>query len=355
VFAPRAQEALDPTLRDACGEEPSLICRMIFERTGNAWAAEVADVLLATPARILLILLVAWVVKRVVVRAIDRFAATLGGEHPPNRRFKRRLRESRFATRLPVSVLETGQISLRAAARAQTIGLVLRSVAAALIWTIAAVTVLGELGINLGPIIAGAGILGIALGFGAQSLVRDFLSGMLMLIEDQYGVGDIIDVGEATGTVEAVSLRTTRLRDVNGVMWYVPNGQIARVGNMSQQWARALLDISVSYDTDIEVASEVIQRTADELYADADWRHHMLEEPDLWGVERFAADSIDIRLVVKTRPGSQWAVMRELRKRIKRAFDQAGIENPLHQRTFWVRGREEGSAETGPGGGTDLE
>jgi moderate conductance mechanosensitive channel len=346
---------LDPELADACGDEPTLICRLIFEWTGNARTAEIADVVLATPAKILLILVIAWIVNRVVQRSIARFTASLAGEQPANRRIKRRIRQSKLGHKLPVGVLDTGIASLRSAARAQTIGLVLRSVATAIIWSIAAITILGEIGINLGPIIAGAGIAGVALGFGAQSLVKDFLSGIFMLIEDQYGVGDIIDVGEATGTVEAVSLRTTKLRDVNGVMWHVPNGEIARVGNMSQQWARALLDVSVAYDTPVDHAQAVIKQTADALWRDPDWRGQVLEEPEVWGVERFAADSIDIRLVIKTQPSKQFAVMRDLRRRLKAAFDEAGIEIPFPQRTIWVRRDTGTSAESAAGDGTELE
>jgi moderate conductance mechanosensitive channel len=342
-------------LLDACGEDPSLVCRVVLERTGSLRTAEVADVLLATPAKIVFVLVLALIANRLLRRSIDRFTADLGGEQPANRRLKRRLRESKLGGRLPDSVLHTGQASLRSAARAQTIGLVLRSVGTTLIWSIAVITILGEIGINLGPIIAGAGIVGVALGFGAQSLVRDFLSGIFMLIEDQYGVGDIIDTGEATGTVEAVTLRTTRLRSVEGVVWHVPNGQIVRIGNMSQRWARALLDVSVAYDTDVDHAQAVIKRVADELWRDLAWRGQILEEPEVWGVERFAADSIDIRLVVKVQPARQFAVMRELRRRLKAAFDSEGIEIPFPQRTVWVRRDAGSSVESASGDGTDLE
>src|SRR5690606_34641322 len=181
-------------------------------------------------------------------------------------------------------------------ARATTLGVVLRSLAGFVVWTIAVLTILGEIGINLGPLIAGAGLAGVALGFGAQSLVKDFLAGMFMLIEDQYGVGDVIDVGEASGTVEAVSLRTTRLRDVNGTVWHVPNGQILRVGNMSQQWARALLDVSVAYGTDLDEAQRLIKEVADEVWRDRRWVGLVLEEPEVWGVEDIGPDGITIRL-----------------------------------------------------------
>jgi small conductance mechanosensitive channel len=244
-------------------------------------------------------------------------------------------------------VLDTGAVSLRAAARAQTLGAVLRSVASFVIWTIAFITILGELGINLGPLVAGAGLAGVALGFGAQSLVKDFLAGIFMLIEDQYGVGDVIDVGEASGTVEAVTLRTTRLRDVNGTVWHVPNGQILRVGNMSQQWARALLDVSVAYGADLDEAQRIIKEVADALWREDAWRGQILEEPEVWGVEDIGPDGVIIRLVVKTLPAKQWSAMRELRSRLKVALDEAGIEIPHPQRTIWVRRDAGTSIESG--------
>jgi moderate conductance mechanosensitive channel len=340
---PLFQDVTPEELQAACGDEPSLICRYTLEWTGSDRVAELADVLLGTPLKILLILLVAYALYLLVNRAIERFVKSLSGQQPPNRRLKRRLRNSRIGDRLPARIVDTGAVSLRSAARAQTIGLVLRSVAAVLIWTIAVTTILGELGINLGPIIASAGIVGVALGFGAQSLVKDFLSGIFMLIEDQYGVGDIVDVGEASGTVEAVSLRTTKLRDVNGIVWHVPNGQILRVGNMSQQWARALLDVSVSYDTDLDLAQRVIKEVADGVWRDPDWAGQVLEEPEVWGVEMFGPDSVDIRLVVKTQPSQQFKVLRELRRRLKASFDEQGITIPFPQRTVWVR-RDAGSS-----------
>ena len=169
--------------------------------------------------------------------------------------------------RTPNALLETDEISLRAEQRINALTSVLRSVATAVIFAIAGFMILGELGLNLAPLLAGAGIVGIALGFGAQSLVKDFLSGMFILVEDQFGVGDIVDLDQQTsGTVEAVSLRTTRLRSVDGTVWHVPNGDIRRVGNKSQHWSRALLDIEVAYDTDIDHASAVIKRVADELW-----------------------------------------------------------------------------------------
>ncbi len=221
--------------------------------------------------------------------------------------------------------------------RTETIGSVLRSVTSVLIFTVAAAMVLAELGFDLGPVVASAGIIGVALGFGAQNLVKDYLNGIFMILEDQYGVGDAIDVGEASGIVEAVGLRTTRLRAVDGTVWHVRNGEILRVGNMSQGWSRALLDISVAYDTDTDRAAAIIKRVADDVWHDEDFSSVVMEEPQVWGVENLGIDGIAIRLVVKTAPLEQWSVARELRRRIKTAFDTEGIEIPFPQRTLWMR------------------
>lgn len=292
--------------------------------------------------RIILILLVAfllsWIVRRTARRLASRLAArqearSLGsegagcGHHETVR--------DRLVNALPASDRRE-----RAAQRARTLGAVTGSVAAVAIYSIAAMMCLAELGVNLAPLLAGAGIVGIALGFGAQSLVRDFLSGVFIVIEDQYGVGDIVDVGEATGVVEEVTLKTTRLRGLDGTVWHIPNGEIHRSGNKSQYWARVVLDVPAAYDADVDEISAVIKRTADEVWRDREG-HEILEEPQVWGVEDFGPSSVAIRLAVKTLPGSQWAVARELRARLKAAFDSHGFEIPFPQRTVWVRERRE--------------
>jgi small-conductance mechanosensitive channel len=221
--------------------------------------------------------------------------------------------------------------------RTETMGSVLRSVASIVIFGVSVATILGELGVDLGPVLASAGIVGVAVGFGAQNLVKDFLSGIFMIIEDQFGVGDAVDVGEAVGIVESVGLRTTRLRGVDGTVWHVRNGEILRVGNQSQGWSRALLDISVAYGTDLDHAADVIKRVADEVWQGEKLGAYVLEEPEVWGVEQLAADGVAIRLVVKTAPLEQWKVARELRRRLKETFDAEGIEIPFPQRTLWVR------------------
>jgi moderate conductance mechanosensitive channel len=287
--------------------------------------SDVADWLLGPPLRILAILVVAFIANRLGRRAVKRSLTKLHSGAV-------RERMGAVRRRTPAALLETGETSVRAEQRIDALSSVLRSVLSFVIWLTALLMCASEVGVNLGPLLAGAGVLGVAIGFGSQSLVRDFLSGTFILVEDQFGVGDIVDVGEATGTVEAVSLRTTRLRAIDGTVWHVPNGEIRRVGNMSQHWSRALLDIEVAYDTAIEHARAVIKRVADEVWHEDDG---VLEEPELWGVEQLGAHGVMLRLVVKTTPSQQWRVSRELRERIKLAFEQEGIEIPFPQQTVW--------------------
>ena len=316
VFAAGAN---DPGLVEACGTKgnQSWACTTVYRITGDATAADVADAL-AKPIRIVFILLVAWLVVLVARAIINRFVRHLSGG------------VERLASLRPgVAVVDTSRSTPeRSARRAATIGAVMRSVASVLIWSIAALTILDELGVNLAPLLAGAGIAGIALGFGAQTLVRDFLSGLFMFVEDQYGVGDVIDVGLATGTVEALSLRTTSLRDVEGVVWHVPNGEIHRVGNKSMLWSRALIDVAIRYDADVDAAIRVIQEAANEVRRDEDLGHYILDEPDVLGIESMSSDGVVIRVVVRTRPQEEDRVERAMRARIKAALEDAGIAVP---------------------------
>ncbi|HKH04882.1 MAG TPA: mechanosensitive ion channel family protein [Acidimicrobiales bacterium] len=333
-------------VEQACGTDPSWACQRVLDLTESEAWAEATD-LLNVPLRILVIFVLAWVANRLVRRAIHRFTDGIG-----NPEAQERIR--RLKRRAPAAVVPAGSLSLRSAARARTLAQVLQSIATIGIWTIALVMMLGELGVNLGPLIAGAGIAGVAIGFGAQSLVKDFLSGIFMLAEDQYGVGDIIDAGEASGTVEEVSLRTTRLRDVNGTVWHIPNGMIERVGNKSQQWARALLDVGIAYGADIDEAQSVIKQVADGLWREPEWSGKILDEPEVWGIEQLGPDAIVIRLVVKTQPSEQFAVTRELRRRLADAFYHEGIELPFPQRSVWVR-RDRGSSVEQPEDLIDID
>ena len=305
-------------IQQACGTDPSLVCRQVFQWTGSEAWAEAADRFLVPPLHILLIVAVAAIANRLVRRSIRRLTSRIVDSGANGTL-------GTIRNHTPSALRSTGSMSLRAAARAQTLGLVLRSIATTVIWTIAVIMILGELGVALGPLIAGAGIAGVALGFGAQSLVKDFLSGIFMLVEDQYGVGDLIDAGVATGTVEDITLRITSVRDTSGTIWYIPNGTILRVGNMSQDWARAVLDVEVTADTDLARALGAVKAVADELWEDPQWSRRILEEPDVLGVERIGPTGITLRTLVKTRPAEQFKVMRELRRRVCDAFRELDI------------------------------
>jgi small-conductance mechanosensitive channel len=232
---------------------------------------------------------------------------------------------------------EEQRMNARRAARAQSISGVLGSTLYATIWAIAIGMILSELGLNLGPLLAGAGILGVAVGFGAQSLVKDCISGLFMLMEDQYGIGDVVDLGEAVGVVEEIALRTTVLRGIDGTVWHVPNGEIQRVGNKSQHYSVALIDIDVAYDADITAARDLIEATATAMCTTDEWSDVVLDLPDVLGIENLGANAITLRMTVTTSPGEQWRLQRALREALKSAFDDAGIEIPFPQRTVWLR------------------
>jgi moderate conductance mechanosensitive channel len=304
-----------------CVGDPSTFCYQVFQATHNAWLAGSANWLLTKPLKILMIVVIAFAARLLIKRLINR-VTTLprsGGKLPA---LLRPLRE-----RAP-EVLGTAVIERRRQ-RAQTIGSVLKSMATFLVYGLAFILVLGELGINLGPIIASAGIIGVAIGFGAQNLVKDFLSGIFMMVEDQYGVGDVVDVGEATGTVEAVGLRITTLRDLKGTVWYVRNGEVLRVGNSSQGFAVAVVDVPLGYTADVERASTVLMQAASTATESEALKANVLEPPEMLGVESVTAEGIQLRLTVKVRPGKQWAVQRALRGQLLAALEEAGFEPPL--------------------------
>ncbi|HEX5613868.1 MAG TPA: mechanosensitive ion channel family protein [Acidimicrobiia bacterium] len=331
-LAVRIAQDVPPDI-EACGERDSQawLCRVVVDVTDSVNLGEVARPL-SVPVTIVLIVLGAWFVNRLVRVISKRIERRLEREGT-------RERIRRFRRRTGLSMLDTTSSTptIRRHQRALTIGSGVRSFAAIVIWVVAVFMIIATLGVQPSTLLTSAGLIGVALGFGAQNLLRDLIAGTFMILEDQFGVGDVVDTGEATGTVENISLRTTRLRDVNGVVWHVPNGEIRRVGNMSQEWSRAVLDVSVAYDTDIDLAREVILGTAAEMAGEIEWKDRILERPEVWGVEMLGADGIAIRLVVKTRPLEQWNVARELRARIKGAFDREGIEIPFPQRTIWHR------------------
>lgn len=210
--------------------------------------------------------------------------------------------------------------------RTKTIASVLDNFATWAIAITAIVMVLSELGVDIGALIAVTTILGAAVGFGAQSLVKDILSGIFIVFEDQYGVGDWVDLGPADGEVEKVGLRVTEIRDVQGTLWFVRNGEIMRVGNFTQDWARALLDLPFSFENDVDKVNNIITEVAAGIAKDPDFSDQILGEPEVWGVNYLSGEHFVIRVALMTKPSKQWAITRELRKRLKLEFEKHGIE-----------------------------
>ena len=268
------------------------------------FGASTWEFLLVRPLKIAMVVVAGIVLTRIANRAVRRFVRTLH-------------------TRSPV---RTG--SVRAEQRVTTLADVLTSLARLVIWIVVVLLVLGEVGVDLAPLIAGAGIAGIAIGFGAQSLVRDFLAGFFILLEDQYGVGDVINLGDVTGTVEDISMRVTRMRATDGTVWFVPNGEIKKVGNTSMEWSRALIDVLISYDADVPAVLGSIGEVAQAFAADPAWVEAVLEPPEVWGVQAMSVEGLTIRLVVKTAPRQQYAVARELRGRITDRLRREGVKGP---------------------------
>jgi len=298
------------TLATACGRNPGIACRLTWDLTHSLKAANLTSVFLAGPAQLLVriafVILVALAIRLAAHRAIRRIT---------NR-----------ATRDVPEVPDHAHVLFgeRRAQRATALGSVLSNAASLTIVGIAAVMILGDLGFNLAPLLASAGVLGVALGFGAQNLVKDFLAGVFMLVEDQYGVGDVVTIDGTTGTVEQVSLRITRLRDVNGVVWHIRNGTIKKAGNESHGWARAVVDFPVPYRQEIPLVREVMTRTVDAMWHEPTWREILLEEPEVWGVQSLSSDSVVMRVAARTAPLRQWEVQRELTERLKGALDASG-------------------------------
>ncbi|MDX6276417.1 MAG: moderate conductance mechanosensitive channel [Nocardioidaceae bacterium] len=288
-------------------------------------AGKAYDWFVAAPASILLIIVLGLLFRWFVCRAIDRLVARASKGAVPGM-----LANTKAGEFLADLRPESNQ---RRQQRAETMGSLLKSIVTGLTLAVVVVMVLAQLKVNITPIIASAGVVGVALGFGAQNLVKDFLAGVFNILEDQYGVGDSVDLGLASGTVEAVGLRVTRLRDVNGTVWYVRNGEIVRAGNQSQNWARTVLDITVSYDADLDQVQSILQAEATALYQDPEFHDVIIEAPAVWGVERFDKDGAVVRVVLKTAPLQQWLVARAMRQRIKARFDEAGIRIPTSFRT----------------------
>ncbi|WP_117000163.1 mechanosensitive ion channel family protein [Desertimonas flava] len=317
---------------DSCGETPGAVCDWVYDRTGNGKLAAAADWFVGRPFTILVILLVAWLVTRLARRLVRRLTSRI-------------IRSDGLASLTPVNLIpgrtadktadgaapseNTAKVGEpRRVARASSIGGVVTSSISVFVWSVAAIMVIGQLGIDLAPLIAGAGIAGIAIGFGAQSLVRDCLAGFFMIVEDQYGIGDVVDLGAASGVVERITLRTTVVRSQDGTLWHVPNGEVRRVGNRSQLWSVALVDVVVPNGAPLDDAKVAVMEAAAATCAEDRFVDSVLEAPRVLGVEDVGADGVSLRLVTKTAPGAQFELQRALREAIKRRLDDFGTGTP---------------------------
>jgi small-conductance mechanosensitive channel len=328
-----------PTLSGAChSAAPGIACRLVWDLSHSTHAADVTSVYLAGPIRLVLrvalVLIIAALVRIAARRLIDKVTA-------------------RAASR------EAAAVGNRRSQRGTAIGSLLGNAASVAIFTIAGLIILGDIGLNLAPILASAGVLGIAIGFGAQNLVQDFLAGIFILLEDQYGVGDIVDIGSVSGSVEAVSLRITRVRDVNGIVWHIRNGTIRKAGNETHGWARAVVDFPVPSGLPVPAARRVLARAAVEMAAEARWRASILDPPEVWGIETISPDGVLIRVTARTAPQARQDVTRELRERLKSALDAelvlapvaAGPAIPRQPGAPSTSAASASAAEPGPGAG----
>jgi small conductance mechanosensitive channel len=309
--------ALDPALIDACGERPSWFCEVAWNITGSGVFARAVDWFVTRPLVAALILLVAGLINRWLRRAVTGLTTRI---------ITRDELASAALERIGITPPETLHANReRAVARASTLSSVLRAVVSSLVWTIATLMVLGVFNIELGPLLAGAGIAGIAVGLGAQSLVRDCIAGFFILLEDQFGVGDTVDVGPAVGTVEALTLRATTVRGADGTQWSVPNGSILRVGNRSRAWARVAVDVTVAAEADVDQARAVLLETANRVCADDAHARSVIAAPVVQPVERVTADGTVLRVSLRTRPEAQATVLAALRSAARGDLTAADI------------------------------
>lgn len=265
--------------------------------------------LLTSGARMLLILFGAWLLIRVIRAVTTRLIRLVQVDDP----------------------LRKGELEKRA----ETLANILRTVGNTVVVIVALMMALRELGVDITPIVAGAGVVGLAVGFGAQSLIKDVISGFFILLENQFGVGDVIKAGGVAGLVERMNLRVTVLRDIDGAVHFIPNSEIKEVSNLTKEWSRVALDVGVAYREDIDQVIHTLKEIGQGLSRDEVFGPLVLEEPAVLGVERFDDSQVTIRMLVKTLPLKQWDVARELRRRIKKTFDAKGIEIPFpHQATY---------------------
>ncbi|MBC3185019.1 mechanosensitive ion channel family protein [Corynebacterium sp. zg-331] len=325
---------LNEVLRSATATKEPLpgaeTAQQTVETVSNWWDSELARTwLIDRPISIGITLLVAVVAHWALRRLIDKFAQHNLSSAAPLGRLARKGRAAE-SEELPARVAALNKVQeKRRQSRVKTLAQVGKSAVAIVVWVFAVLSILDTLGVNIAPLIASAGVIGVALGFGAQSLVKDFLSGIFMLLEDQYGVGDTIDVGEGIiGDVEDISLRLTTIRDIDGTLWYVRNGEILRVGNFSDEYAIARIQVPVGLSNDSTKAWEVIHKATEEACADPTTSQWVLDEPEMKGVSDFEVDHLSYRIAIKTMPGMQWDVQRLVQGHILDAMRNNDITVP---------------------------
>jgi small-conductance mechanosensitive channel len=262
-------------------------------------------------------LLALWGVSKVIDRVVDRVVSDVKVHHGAE--------DTKALEASPVEAMRQVQ-------RARTLGTVLNAFSKWTIWIIVIIMVLTEFGVAVTPLIASVGILGAALGFGAQSLVKDILNGLFMVFEDQLGIGDIVNLGQVTGVVERVGIRVTEVRDASGTLWFVRNGEVLQVGNFSKDWARIILDVPVPYTLDVDEAQEALLAAAREFATESQWRRKVIEDPEMWGIESISHEALMVRLTVKVRAGEQFVLKRALHRYVKSALDRRGIDIPALNR-----------------------
>ncbi len=245
---------------------------------------------------------------------------------------------NRFAARLKKRVEEETHERLR---QIDTLAGILRKIVIAVGIIMAGLMLLKEINVDIRPILTAAGIGGIALGFGAQTLVRDIISGFFLIIENQIRIGDVVKIGDKSGLVEAINFRTVVLRDLEGVVHIIPNGSVQSISNMTKEWSRYIIDVAVAYKEDLDQVMDVLTQTGKELQEDPQFAAYITEPIEILGVDNFADSAVIIKIMITTKPLKQWEVGRELRRRIKKAFDQHNIEIPFPHRTiYWGAGQK---------------
>ena len=290
--------------------------------TANVWLTW----FLGTPLQVILIVVIGSILLAVLRRLINRVTEHIADGTPLTERRGMKGLKGLSQTAVGTVLLRANPLaSARRAQRARTIGSVLRSTANILVGTTIVLMVLAELGMNIAPFLASAGIVGVALGFGAQSLVKDFLSGTFMLLEDQYGVGDSVDFGVVAGTVEEVALRVTKVRDADGTLWYIRNGEILRTGNKSQEWGRASAEVHVAYFADLAQVQRVLREAGEEVAADPVLGTYLLERPVVSGIESMTPEEMVLKISVRTQASMQGEVSQALRTAVRERLAASGV------------------------------